>query len=291
MPGVYRIEDPNSLWYGKDLYELYQEAFTPWEWHEALYRHAESLGLICFSSPFDETAVDFLESLGSKLYKIASFENTHYPLIRKVIQTGKPLILSTGVIDWEGLDATVSFIKSQGSGEFALLKCTSNYPSDPTDSNLLAIPRIAERYGALTGLSDHTLGIGVAIASIALGAVIIEKHITLDRSEGGVDAAFSLEPQELAELVKETRDAHRALGVAELVTKPVQLASSIFKRSIYAARNIVAGETLSAENLRVIRPALGIPASDYDNVVGMVASVAIAKGSPLNYNQIQNTKE
>jgi pseudaminic acid synthase len=288
MPGVYRIEDPNSLWHGRDLYELYQEAFTPWAWHEALYRHAESLGIICFSSPFDETAVDFLESLGSKLYKIASFENTHFPLIRKVLKTGKPLILSSGVIQWEELDETMAFIREEGGQEVALLKCTSNYPADPIDSNLLAIPRLAERYGTITGLSDHTLGIGVAIASVALGACIIEKHITLDRSEGGVDAAFSLEPDEFAAMVKETHDAHRALGVPELVTRPGQLASSVFKRSIYAARHITAGEELNADNLRVIRPALGIPAKAFDQVAGKFAVKDIPKGTPLNYNHFQN---
>jgi pseudaminic acid synthase len=281
MPGVYRIEDPNSLWYGRDLYELYEEAFTPWDWHPALYAHAASRGLICFSSPFDETAVDFLDALGSKLYKVASFENTHTPLIRKVLATGKPMILSTGVIDWPELDETMQFIRGEGATEVALLKCTSNYPSDPKDSNLRAIPLLAERYQTLTGLSDHTLGIGVAIASIAMGACIIEKHITLDRSEGGVDAAFSLEPAEFASMVRESTDAWKALGVPALVTHPGQLGSAIFKRSVYAACDIEAGSPLTAENLRVIRPAKGIPAKRYFDILGKKASRHIAKGTPI----------
>ena len=287
MPGVYRIEDPNSLWYGRDLYELYQEAFTPWEWHEALFRHAESKGLICFSSPFDETAVDFLEGLGSRIYKIASFENTHFPLIRKVIGTGKPLIISTGVIDWPELDKTMEFVRGEGAAEVALLKCTSDYPADPADSNLLAIPRLTERYQTLAGLSDHTLGIGVAIASVALGACIIEKHITLDRSEGGVDAAFSLEPEEFAQMMKELGDAWRARGIPELVTDLKKLKSSIFKRSFFASKNILKGEIVSEENVRVIRPALGIPASDFEKVYGATAKIDIPCGTALKYEFLQ----
>ncbi len=287
MPGVYRIEDPKSLWYGRDLYELYEEAFTPWDWHQALYAHAASRGLICFSSPFDETAVDFLESLGSKLYKVASFENTHTPLIRKVLATGKPMILSTGVIDWPELDDTMNFIRGEGTHEVALLKCTSNYPSDPKDSNLRAMPLLASRYQTLVGLSDHTLGIGVAIASVAMGGCIIEKHITLDRSEGGVDAAFSLEPAEFANMVKECNDAWKAMGVPELITHPGQLGSSIFKRSIYAACDIEAGTAFSEQNLRVIRPAKGIPARQYFDILGKTASRFIPKGTPLQEDLIQ----
>jgi pseudaminic acid synthase len=286
MPGVYRIADPGSLWYGRDLYELYEEAFTPWDWHPALFAHAASRGLICFSSPFDETAVDFLDSLDSQLYKIASFENTHTPLIRKTLATGKPLILSTGVIDWPELDETMQFIRNEGAFEVALLKCTSNYPSDPKDSNLRAIPLMAERYNTLTGLSDHTLGIGVAIASIAMGACIIEKHITLDRSGGGVDAAFSLEPTELKNMVREVFHAWSAQGVPHLVTDPGQLKSAIFKRSFYASEDIAVGETITEHNVRIIRPALGIPANQFIQVYGATARVSVKKGTPLHWDML-----
>ncbi|MFN7302362.1 MAG: N-acetylneuraminate synthase family protein, partial [Bacteroidota bacterium] len=246
-----------------------------------------SKGLICFSSPFDETAVDFLEGLGSRLYKIASFENTHFPLIRKVIGTGKPLIISTGVIDWPELDKTMEFVRSEGAAEVALLKCTSDYPADPGDSNLLAIPRLTERYHTLAGLSDHTLGIGVAIASVALGACIIEKHITLDRSEGGVDAAFSLEPHEFAQMMKELDNARQALGKPELVSSSEKLNTSIFKRSFYASKNILKGEVVSEDNVRIIRPALGIPASEFRKVYGATANIDIPRGAPLKFEFLQ----
>lgn len=206
------ISDPASLWYGKSLYQLYQEAHTPWEWHEPIFTRARELGLIAFSTPFDESAVDFLEELDVPAYKIASFENIDLPLIRKVATTGKPMIISTGMATTAELEETVHAAREAGCRDLILLKCTSAYPANPEDSNLLTLPHMRERFGCEVGLSDHTQGIGAAVVAVALGATVIEKHFTISRSDGGVDSAFSLEPQELASLLAETKRAWQSLG-------------------------------------------------------------------------------
>jgi N-acetylneuraminate synthase len=208
----FMINDKNSLWYGKNLYDLYTEAYTPWEWHKAIFDRAKEKGMIAFSSPFDETAVDFLEELNVPCYKIASFENTHFPLIKKVIQTGKPFIISTGVATLSDLQDLQEFLKANNAKNYILLKCTSTYPASPENTNILTIPHMSQLFNCHVGLSDHTMGIGVSIAAIALGARVIEKHFTLNRNDGGVDSAFSLEPQELKSLVYESERAFLSLG-------------------------------------------------------------------------------
>ena len=212
MKGAYTIHDENSLWNGKELHELYQQAYTPWEWHQPIFERAKEKGLIAFSSPFDETAVDFLESLDVPAYKIASFENTHLPLIRKVAQTGKPIIISTGVSSISDIDETVRLLRKEGCENFILLKCTSTYPATPKNTNINTIPHLSNLYNCLVGLSDHTMGIGVSVAAVALGARVIEKHLTLRRVDGGVDSAFSLEPEELKALVEAMQ---RELGMID----------------------------------------------------------------------------
>jgi N-acetylneuraminate synthase len=204
MRGALTIEDPNSLWAGQELYDLYQQAYTPWEWHESIFKRARELGMMAFSSPFDESAVDFLESLDVPLYKIASFENTHHPLLEKVARTGQPVIMSTGVSSFEDIAESVEVLKQAGCPEIILLKCTSTYPASPENTNLLTIPAMRERFQCEIGLSDHTMGIGVAVAAVGLGVRVIEKHFTLRRADGGVDSTFSMEPEELQALVTET---------------------------------------------------------------------------------------
>jgi pseudaminic acid synthase len=285
MPGAYRIADRDSLWSGKELHQLYSEAHTPWEWHRPIMDRARKRGLICFSSPFDETAVDFLESLDVPAYKIASFENEHFPLMERVVRTGKPLIMSTGVIGEEALAHSVSFLRESG-GDFLLLKCTSTYPARPEDTNLLTIPDMRARFGCQVGLSDHTMGIGAAIAAVAFGATVIEKHFTLCRADGGVDSAFSLEPSELQALVRESALAWAALGgVCYLPTEKEQK-QMVFKRSIYADRDLEAGHRLAAGDIRVIRPALGLPPRYFRAVLGKPLRKAIQKGQPLTEQHV-----
>lgn len=252
--GDFFIDDPESLWHGKSLYELYGEAYTPWEWHEPIFERCRQLGLIPFSTPFDESAVDFLEELNTPFYKIASFENTDLPLIQKVASTGKPMIISTGMATVSDIDETVRTARAAGCKDIVLLKCTSTYPASPENSHLLTIPHMRQLFDCEVGLSDHTLGNGVAIASIALGATVIEKHFTLSREDGGVDAAFSLEPDELKALVEETERAWRALGQVKYGSSKREQASKKFRRSLYITKDMQAGEVLTEENLRVIRP-------------------------------------
>jgi len=232
MKGAYTIKDQNSLWNGKELHELYKEAYTPWEWHKPIFERAKEKGMIAFSSPFDETAVDFLESLNVPAYKIASFENTHHPLLVKVAQTGKPVILSTGVSSIADIDESVRILRKAGCKELILLKCTSTYPASPENTNLNTIPHLAELHNCVVGLSDHTMGIGASVAAIALGARVIEKHFTLSRADGGVDSAFSLEPSELKNLVIETERAFLALGKIQYGIQDAEQKSKFFKRSI-----------------------------------------------------------
>ncbi len=287
MKNVYIIEDVNSLWNGKELHELYNEAHTPWEWHEELFRYAESLGLVCFSSPFDDTAVDFLESIDCPIIKIASFENTHHPLIKKAALTGKPVIMSTGTASIEEVDEAVEVLKKNGCKDITLLKCTSTYPASPENSNILTIPEIQNRYpDCKVGLSDHTMGIGVALAAIGLGATVIEKHFTLRRADGGVDSSFSMEPEEMKSLVDEGRKAFQSLGHVQLEVQAAEQKSLLFKRSIYVSKDIKKGEAFSNENLRVIRPAYGLKPKYYEDVLLTTASVDILQGTPLSWEMI-----
>ena len=253
------ISDPHSLWKGTSLYKLYQEAHTPWEWHKPIMDRARELGMICFSTPFDETAVDFLEELDIPCYKIASFENTDIPLIKKVATTGKPMIISTGMATVAELDETARAAREAGCKDLILLKCTSTYPAQPKDTNILTIPHMRELFQCQVGLSDHTMGIGVALASVALGATVIEKHFTLRRADGGVDSAFSLEPEEMRQLVIESERGWQALGMVRYGQTGVEKNSVIFRRSLYVTKDTKAGEYFTRDNLRAIRPGLGLP--------------------------------
>ena len=287
MRGAYTIDDKNSLWAGSELYDLYQQAYTPWEWHKPIFDRARALDMDAFSSPFDESAVDFLETLNVPLYKIASFENTHHPLLRKVAATGKPVIMSTGVASFDDIAESVEVLKTAGAAEIILLKCTSTYPATPENTNLLTIPHMRERWQCEIGLSDHTMGIGVALAAVGLGVRVIEKHFTLNRADGGVDSAFSMEPHEMKALVDESLKAYQALGRIQTEVQAVEEKSLLFKRSIYASRDISAGEAFSADNLRIIRPALGLAPKHWETVQGKKAKAAIAAGTPLSWDVVK----
>ena len=280
------ISDPKSLWKGSSLYELYEKAYTPWEWHKPIFDRAQQYGMIAFSTPFDNTAVDFLEHLNVPCYKIASFENTDLPLIRRVAATRKPIIISTGMTTFAELDETVEAVRSAGCKELVLLKCTSTYPSTPDDSNILTIPEMRKRYGCEIGISDHTMGIGVSVAAVALGATVIEKHFTLDRADGGVDSTFSMEPAELAQLVTETQRAWQSLGVIQDGPTEKEKLSLVFRRSLYVVEDIKAGETLTSSNVRAIRPGNGLSPKFYDQVLGKKAKKDITRGTPLAHDLI-----
>ena len=284
MKGAFTIHDENSLWNGKELHELYQQAYTPWEWHQPIFERAKEKGLISFSSPFDETAVDFLETLDVPAYKIASFENTHLPLIRKVAQTGKPIIISTGVSSISDIDETVRLLRKEGCENFILLKCTSTYPATPENTNINTIPHLSNLYNCLVGLSDHTMGIGVSVAAVALGARVIEKHFTLRRADGGVDSAFSLEPEELKALVEETKNAFLSLGEISYGVQQAEEKSKFFKRSIYVSKDIAVGGVFTNDNLKIIRPGDGLAPKFIDVVIGKKAKVSIKAGTPLNWD-------
>lgn len=283
MKGVYTINDPNSLWNGKELHDLYKEAYTPWEWHQAIFDRAKEKGMVVFSSPFDETAVDFLETLNVPLYKIASFENTHHPLLVKVAKTGKPVIMSTGVSSIADIDESVRVLKNAGCKDLILLKCTSTYPASPENTNLNTIPHLAQLHNCIVGLSDHTMGIGVSVAAVALGASVIEKHFTLRRADGGVDSAFSLEPEELKALVIETERAFLAMGKVQYGVQKIEENSLFFKRSIYISEDIKAGELFSEKNIKVIRPGDGLAPKYYFQIIGKKASKDYKKGTPLTF--------
>lgn len=286
LKGAFTINDKNSLWNGQELHDLYKLAYTPWEWHKPIFDRAKEKGILAFSSPFDETAVDFLEKLNVPAYKIASFENTHHPLLRKVAATGKPVILSTGVSTIADIDEAVRVLKQAGCKQLILLKCTSTYPASPENTNLLTIPHLSQLFNCTVGLSDHTMGIGASVAAVALGARVIEKHFTLKRSDGGVDSAFSLEPDELRSLVIETERAFLSMGKVQYGVQPAEEKSLFFKRSIYVSKDIKKGDVLSAENLRIIRPANGIEPKFWDIVVGKKASADITKGTPLKWESL-----
>ena len=282
--GEFRIGDPGSLWTGRTLYDLYKEAYTPWEWHRPIFDRARQRGLIAFSTPFDASAVDFLESVGAPCYKIASFENTDLPLIRRVAATRKPVILSTGMATVAELDETVRTLRDAGCDEFVLLKCTSTYPATPESTNLLTIPHLRELFDCEVGLSDHTMGVGVAVASVALGATVIEKHFTLSRAEGGVDSAFSLEPAELAQLVVETERAWQALGRVQYGASGEERKSLQYRRSLYVVKDLAAGEVLTSENVRAIRPGLGLAPKHLAQVLGRRVTRDVARGTPLSWD-------
>ena len=284
--GSFEIDDPNSLWAGKNLHDLYKLAYTPWEWHEPIMQRARQLGLICFSSPFDESAVDFLEGLDAPAYKIASFENNHLPLINKAASTGKPLIISTGMATLGELEQAVSTASEAGCKDLILLKCTSTYPATAENTNIRTIPHLRELFGCEVGLSDHTMNIGVAVASVALGATVIEKHFTLSREEGGVDSAFSLEPHELAALVQESERAWHALGNVLYGHTEAERKSMIFRRSIYVAEDIAEGECFTAKNLRIVRPGDGAPPYLYKQLLGRSARHSYQRGKPLSLDQL-----
>jgi N-acetylneuraminate synthase len=284
---LFKINDPKSLWNGYTLYDLYKVAHTPWEWHEKLFQRAKEKNITIFSTPFDATAVDFLESIGNPAYKIASFENCDTPLIRKTAKTKKPLIISTGMASIEDLDLSVKEAKDNGADQLALLKCTSAYPASPSDANISTISHLAQLFKTLVGLSDHTLGIGVPLASIPFGACIIEKHFTLDRSEGGVDAAFSLEPSELKALVEESKRAWQSIGEVRYSRTDNEKGSLTFRRSLFVVKDVQAGETFSEENLRSIRPGNGLSPKYYDLVLGKTAKRDISKGTPFEWGLIE----
>jgi len=287
MEGAYTIQDKNSLWDGKELYDLYKQAYTPWEWHKPIFDRAKEKGMEAFSSPFDETAVDFLESLNVPAYKIASFENTHHPLLKKVAATGKPVIVSTGVSTMQDIEESVAVLKKAGCKDIILLKCTSTYPATPENTNLLTIPDMMNKYQCMIGLSDHTMGTGVSVAAVALGARVLEKHFTLRRADGGVDSAFSLEPEELKALVTESERAFLALGKIQYGIQTAEEKSKFFKRSIYVSKDVKKGEVFSADNLKIIRPAIGIEPKYWDEVIGKTALVDIKKGQPLSFDLFQ----
>lgn len=280
------IDDPDSLWSGRSLHDLYQEAHTPWEWHEPIMERCHALGLACFSTPFDASAVDFLEGLGAPAYKIASFENIDLPLIRKVAATGKPLIVSTGMASVAELDDAVRTARAGGATGIVLLKCTSTYPASPENSNLLTIPHLRQLFDAEVGLSDHTLGLGVAVAAVALGASVVEKHFTLSRADGGVDSAFSLEPHEMAALVLESRRAQQALGEISYGPTEAEQPSLKARRSLYLARDVRAGEALSSEDVRAVRPGHGLSPKYLDVVLGMRLRRDAKIGTPLTWDLV-----
>ena len=284
--GEFFISDESSLWKGTSLYKLYQEAHTPWEWHRPIFNRAKQLGLICFSTPFDESAVDFLESLSCPAYKIASFENTDLPLIRRVAATGKPMIISTGMATLAELDETVTAARETGCNDLVLLKCTSNYPASPENTNILTIPHIRELFSVQVGLSDHTMGIGVAVAAVALGATIIEKHFTLRRADGGVDSAFSLEPDEMRSMVVETERAWQALGSIGYGPTDAEKPSMKFRRSLYIAKDMKAGDVLTRENLRMVRPGYGLPPKYFDALLGKKVKKDTPKGTAVRWDLI-----
>ncbi|WP_341226358.1 pseudaminic acid synthase [uncultured Arcticibacterium sp.] len=282
--GLFDITDSGSLWYGKNLYELYQEAYTPWEWHKEIFDYAKSLGMEAFSSPFDETAVDFLEDLDVPAYKIASFESNHFPLLKKVAQTGKPILISSGASKLNELYEAIKHLKENGAQDIIIFKCTSNYPATPENTNLNTIPVFQSIFeDCIIGLSDHTMGIGASVGAVALGARVIEKHFTLRRADGGVDSAFSLEPEELKSLVVETERVFLALGHTQLDTQKSEEKSRQFKRSIYVVNDIKKGDKFTPENIRVIRPGDGLSPKFYEEVLGKAAEKDFTKGTPFVY--------
>jgi pseudaminic acid synthase len=283
----FSIQDENSLWAGRSLYKLYKEAYTPWEWHAPIFARVRALGMVPFATPFDETAVAFLEELDTPCYKIASFENTDLPLIRRVAATGKPVIISTGMASVAELDEAVRTAREGGCRDLILLKCTSTYPATPENTNIFTIPHMRALFDCQVGLSDHTMGVGVSVASVALGATVIEKHFTLDRSEGGVDSSFSMEPQEMLALVVETERAWQARGHVIYGPCGAEKKSLQFRRSLYVIKDLKAGDVLTSENVRAIRPGLGLPTKHIDELLGCRVISDVRRGTPLSWDLIK----
>lgn len=284
--GEFTISDEKSLWKGNNLHDLYSKAYTPWEWHAPIMERAKAHGMMCFSSPFDESAVDFLVAVGVPAFKIASFENNHLPLIRKVAATGKPMIISTGMASLADLEEAVATARAAGCKDLVLLKCTSTYPASASNTNVSTIPHMRTLFGCQVGLSDHTMGVGVSVAAVALGATVVEKHFTLRRADGGVDSAFSLEPEELKSLVVETRRAWEALGKVTYGPTEAERKSLVFRRSLYIAKDMRAGEVLTSENLRVVRPGMGLHPRYYEDLLGRKVRQDLKMGTAVSWDLI-----
>jgi N-acetylneuraminate synthase len=284
--GEFFINDELNLWKGNSLHQLYTQASTPYDWHEPIMRRARALGMLCFSTPFDESAVDFLETLDVPGYKIASFENIHLPLIRRVARTGKPMIISIGMATVSEIDEAVRAARGAGCRDLVLLKCTSTYPATPRNSNVLTIPHLREMFGCEVGLSDHTMGVGTSVAAVAHGATVLEKHFTLRRADGGVDSSFSLEPEEFTALVVETERAWQSLGIVTYGPTVAEEKSVVYRRSIYIAKDVKAGDVLTPENLRCVRPGLGLPPKFYDLLLGRRVNADARKGTPMSWSMI-----
>lgn len=280
------ITNKKNLWKGNSLHQLYSKASTPWEWHKKIFQKAKKLGLICFSSPFDESAVDFLESLNVPAYKIASFENEHYPLLKKIAQTKKPVIMSTGMINLKKLKESVKFLRKNGCKQLALLKCTSSYPAEPKDLNLNSIPLLKRIFKCEIGFSDHTIGIGSCLSAISLGATIIEKHVTYEKGKG-IDGAFSSNSKEIMNLSNEANNAWQSIGKKNINFSKSEKKYLIYKRSIYSTREIKKGEKLSYKNIKVIRPSLGLHPKYFFSILGKKAKKKIPKGSPIKLQFIK----
>ena len=279
-----------TLWDGRTLYDLYQEAYTPWEWHQAIFDEAKKCGLVCFSTPFDKTAVDFLEDLGNPIMKIASFEITDIPLIEYAAKKGKPMVISTGIAMPEDIELAVKTCKEAGNNDITLLKCTSSYPAPIEDANLKTMVDMKERYGVKVGLSDHTMGYDVAVAAVALGATLVEKHFILDRSIGGPDAAFSMEIGEFAAMVKSIRNVEKALGEVVYPTDPAQIKGREFSRSLYVIKDVKAGDVITEENVRSIRPGFGLHPRYLPQIIGCIFSKDCKKGERFSFDMIEKTK-
>ncbi|MEM6485078.1 MAG: pseudaminic acid synthase [Pseudomonadota bacterium] len=284
--GEFTINDPTSLWDGESLHELYERAHTPWDWHQTIFDHARNRGLLCFSSPFDESAISLLESLNAPAYKIASFECIDLPLVEAAASTGKPLVISTGMATLSEIGDAVETARSANCKALTLLKCTSNYPADPGDSHLRTIPHMRELFGCEVGLSDHTLGIGAALGAIALGATVIEKHTTLSRDDEGVDAEFSLEPAELAQLATEMETVWRARGHINYGPIESELGARLRRRSLYIAEDLESGEQLTPKNLRRVRPGLGLPPRYFAQLLGRRVTRPVRKGTPMSWDLV-----
>jgi len=287
--GPFRVS--GGLWDGYTLYQLYEEAHTPWDWHQALFDEAARLGLLCFSSPFDASAVDFLEQFNPPVYKLASFEVTDLPLVRKIASTGRPVIMSTGMANLEEITTCVQTLRDHGCPEIAVLRCVSSYPADPADFDLATIPDIASRFDVVAGLSDHSMGHTVAVASVVLGGHIIEKHFIRSRSDGGPDASFSMEPSEFATLVRSVREAEAAVGAVRYGAGVAESANITFRRSLFVAKEMRAGETFTPDNVRVIRPGHGLAPDTLGDVLGQQATRDIAAATPLDWSLVSGANE
>ncbi len=279
----FQILEGESLWQGNSLHKLYQKAYTPWEWHQTLFEKAKSLGLIAFSSPFDISAVDFLETLDVPCYKVASFENNDIPLIERIAKTGKPVIISTGMASLTEISEAIDCLRNNGCQQIVLLKCTSAYPASPAQANLKTIAHLRETFGCEVGISDHTLGIGVSIAGVALGASVIEKHFVLSRNDGGVDAAFSLEPAEFKLLVNESKSAAQSIGQVIYGGDSSEQNSKKYRRSIYISQDIKKGQRLTEDNIKVVRPGFGLAPKHYAQVLGQSVNQDVNKGTALSW--------